>query len=185
MEDGRIVELFWKRSELALEETAKKYGKYCYSIAFNILGNPEDADESVNDTYLGAWKSMPPHRPAVLSTFLGKITRRISLNRWRYQNRKKRGHGEVPLAMEELSWCLPSGENPEETVVMQELVRGIDCFLSQLPDTERDVFMCRYWFFAPIREIGERFGFTESKTKSILYRVRIKLKEYLRKEGYL
>lgn len=98
MEDSRIVDLYWARDEQAIDATAKKYGRYCYRIAFNILSNNEDANESVNDTYMGAWKSMPPHRPSVLSTFLGKLTRRISLNKWRNQTRTKRGGGEVMLA---------------------------------------------------------------------------------------
>ena len=103
MQDNQIVDLFWARNEQAIDATAKKYGRYCYRIAFNILNNQEDADESVNDTYMGAWKSMPPHCPSVLSTFLGKLNRRISLNKWRNQNRTKRGGGEVMLALDELS----------------------------------------------------------------------------------
>ncbi len=98
MEDARIVDLYWARSETAIEETSAKYGKYCYTIAHNILSNAEDADESVNDTYLDAWNSMPPHRPAILSTFLGKITRRISIDKWRSRSAEKRGGGEIILA---------------------------------------------------------------------------------------
>lgn len=108
MEDNRIVDLYWARSEDAITETSEKYGKYCYAIAYNILSNAEDADESVNDTYLDAWHNMPPHRPSILSTFLGKITRRISIDKWRGRTADKRGGGEIVLALDELADCVPS-----------------------------------------------------------------------------
>lgn len=183
MEDSRIVDLYWARDEQAIDATAKKYGRYCYRIAFNILSNNEDANESVNDTYMGAWKSMPPHRPSVLSTFLGKLTRRISLNKWRNQNRIKRGSGEVMLALDELSECIPSQQNSERELEMKELAQAINHFIGALQPTERDVFVSRYWFLASIKEISLNFDFTESKTKSILFRVRKKLMNYLLKEG--
>ena len=107
MEDVSIVNLYWARSENAISETSKKYGNYCYSIAYNILGNVEDADESVNDTYLDAWNNIPPHRPSILSTFLGKITRRISIDKWRGRTAEKRGGGEIVLVLDELSDCIP------------------------------------------------------------------------------
>lgn len=108
MEDDSIVNLYWVRSENAISETSKKYGNYCYSIAYGILGNIEDADESVNDTYLDAWNSIPPHHPSILSTFLGKITRRISIDKWRGRTAKKRGGSEIVLVLDELSDCIPS-----------------------------------------------------------------------------
>lgn len=185
MEDSQIVELFWARNEQAIDATAKKYGNYCYRIAYNILSNDDDANESVNDTYMGAWNSIPPHRPSVLSTFLGKLTRRISLNKWRNQNRIKRGGREVFLALDELSECIPSQHNPEQSVEQKELAQAINCFLSTLRQTERDIFVSRYWFLASIKEISLRFDFSESKTKSILFRVRKKLMTYLAKEGLL
>ena len=143
MQDNQIVDLYWARNEQAIDATAKKYGRYCYRIAFNILNNREDADESVNDTYMGAWKSMPPHRPSVLSTFLGKLTRRISLNKWRNQNRNKRGGGEVMLALDELSECIPSQQNPERELEMKELALAINHFIGALQPTERDIFVTR------------------------------------------
>ena len=122
MDDSVIVELYWTRSESAIAETSSKYGKYCYSIAYNILLSSEDADESVNDTYLGAWNSIPPHRPSTLSTFLGKITRRISIDRWRKRHAAKRGGGEVALALDELSECLSSRSNDtEQTILLKEV----------------------------------------------------------------
>lgn len=185
MEDSQIVALYWDRHESALQATATKYGKYCYTIAYHILANKEDADESVNDTYMSAWERIPPHRPAVLSTFLGKITRRISLNKWRNKTRDKRGGGEVPLALEELAECLPSENHVERAVEQKELTQAIRRFLHSLPETERDVFVSRYWFLASIREISTKFHYTEGKVKSMLFRTREKLKNYLLEEGLL
>lgn len=185
MEDSRIVELYWSRSEDAIARTADKYGKYCYSIAYHILADGGDADEAVNDTYLGAWNAMPPHRPSVLSTFLGKITRRISINRWNGRRADKRGGGELPLALDELAEAVPSRDTPEQAVTAGELAESIDRFLASLPQTERDLFVCRYWFLAPIAELGGKFGFSQSKTKSALFRTRSKLKAHLEKEGFL
>ena len=185
MEDSQIVELYWAREERAISTTAIKYGKYCHTIAYNILYNNEDAEESVNDTYMAAWKKMPPHRPGILSAFLGKLTRRISLNRWRNRNTQKRGGGEMPLALEELSECIPSRESVEGYVEGKELARTINSFLGSLPEMERDVFVSRYWFLASIKEISEKFGFSESKIKSMLMRTRGKLKRQLEEEGLL
>ena len=115
MEDIQIVDLYFARNEQAIKETAQKYGKYLFSIAYNILSSNRDSEEAVNDTYMGAWHSIPPHRPNRLSTYLGKITRRISLEKWKYFHAQKRGGGEVPLALEELSECLHGKETPEQT----------------------------------------------------------------------
>ena len=185
MEDSHIIDLYWARSERALSETSSKYGKYCYSISYRILANTEDANECVNDTYLGAWNSMPPHRPSVLSTFLGKITRRVSINRWKQNNREKRGAGEISLALDELSECIPSPVDTEAVIESNELAKAINAFLSVLPDTERNVFICRYWFLASISEISQRFDFSQSKTKITLMRTREKLYQYLKREDLI
>ena len=184
MEDSKIVDLFWGRSENAIQEAAAKYGKYCYAIAYNILHNNEDADESVNDTYHGAWNSMPPHRPSALSTFLGKITRRISLNKWRDMKRDKRGGGETSLVLDELADCLSSGNDVEQDIETAELVKSIDSFLEALPKIERMVFVCRYWYIDPLSAICKQFGYSESKVKSMLYRTRGKLKLHLERDGF-
>lgn len=183
MEDKQIVALYWQRSERAIEETAEKYGKYCHTIAYNILLNHEDAEESVNDTYMGAWKSIPPNRPDILSAFLGKITRNISLNRWRHKSAEKRGGGQVMVALDELLECIPAGEKPEEQIEAMELAKIIDSFLAGLKAEERRVFVCRYWYLDPIAEICKQFGYGESKVKSMLLRTRGKLLKYLEKEG--
>lgn len=185
MEDSQIVALYWQRNEQAISATSAKYGRYCYTIAYNILFSREDADESVNDTYMTAWERIPPHQPSVLSTFLGKITRRISLNKWRDKTRIKRGGGEMPLALDELSECICSDCDVERAVEQKELSSAIRRFLGTLPETERDVFVCRYWFLASVQEISEKFSFSESKTKSMLFRTREKLGKYLQGEGLL
>lgn len=181
MEDSRILDLYWQRSQQAIAETAKKYGRYCFSIAFNILENGADAEETVNDTYLGAWNAIPPHRPANLSTFLGKITRRLALKRWEANRAAKRGGGETALVLEELAGCIP-GKSLEETMNERELSRILQKFVRDLPRTERRVFICRYWYLDPIANIAKEFGFSQSKVKSMLLRTRNKLKKELEKE---
>lgn len=185
MEDSQIVELYWKRSENAIAETAAKYGNYCYKIAVNILANGEDAEESVNDTWLRAWNALPPHRPSVLHTFLGKITRRISIDKWRRRTAEKRGGSEAALALDELEDCIASGQDVEREVENRELVKALNAFLSGLSKDTRDVFVCRYFYLLSLAEIEERFAFSQSKTKSILSRTRKKLLAYLEKEGLL
>lgn len=183
MEDNRIVDLYWTRNERAITETALKYGKYCYTIAYNILYDKEDADESVNDTYLGAWNAMPPHRPSILQTFLGKITRRVSIKKWRDSHRDKRGGGEVSLALDELSECVPSNVLVEDEIMAKELSKILNRFITELPATERQVFLCRYWYLDSIEQISVDFSFSKSKVKSMLHRTRLKLLSYLKKEG--
>jgi len=185
MEDAQIVELYWQRSEQAIAETAARYGPACYRVAFNILADRQDSEECVNDTYIKAWGCMPPHRPSGLGTFLCKITRRLSLNRWRDRSREKRGGGEMPLALDELAECIPDRTATEQTADLHALTRALNAFLAALPSTEREVFLCRYWFLASSRQIGQQFGFTESKVRSMLLRTRGKLKRYLEQEGLL
>lgn len=176
MDDTQIVDLYWARKEAAIEETETKYGSYCYSIARNILQNPDDAKESVNDTWLDAWNSMPPHRPSVLSAFLGKLTRRISIDKWRRLNAKKRGDGQLPLVLAELEDCVSDGKSIEEETERKLLSEVIASFVKSLPETEQKVFLCRYWYMDSVSSIAARFRFSESKVKSMLYRTREKLR---------
>ena len=185
MDDQSIVALYWDRSEQAIAETDRKYGAYCYSIAYHALANSEDAEESVSDTYMAAWNQLPPHRPSILATFLGKITRRISINRWKAKNTAKRGGGQITLTLEELDDCVDGKQNIERAYESHELVWAFNRFLETLPETERDVFLRRYWFFDPIADIAESFGFAQSKVTSMLYRTRGKLRKQLEKEGFL
>lgn len=184
MDDKRIVRFYFDRNERALDETAKKYGKYCFSIAHNILSNREDAEESVNDTYLDAWNSIPPHRPNSLALFLGKITRRISIDRYRRRNAQKRGGGELALVLDELYQCIADEVDIEKEFEKRHLTQVINEFVKNLPSNEQKVFLCRYWYMDSIKSISKRFGYSESKVKSMLFRIREKLKEALRKEGY-
>lgn len=183
MEDAKIVELYWQRSDRAISETAGKYGKYCRTIAYNILLNPEDSEECVNDTYMSAWNSMPDKRPEKLSPYLAKITRNHALSRVAERKRQKRGGGELALALDELDGCLASSFDVEKELEGRELTEFINSFLKTLPETERRVFVCRYWFLAPVAEIAEKFHFSQSKTTSMLYRSRKKLLAYLQQEG--
>lgn len=183
MDDTQIVELYWARKESAIEETAAKYGSYCRSIAGNILQNQDDAEECVNDTWLGAWNSMPPHRPSVLSTFLGKLTRRISIDKWRRTTAKKRGDGQLPLVLAELEDCISDGKSIEEETERKLLAETIAAFVKDLPETEQKIFLCRYWYMDSVSAIATRFRFSESKVKSMLFRTREKLRVRLEKEG--
>ncbi len=185
MEDREIVELYWARDERAVGETQTKYGPYCMAVARRIVTDGEDAAECVNDALLAAWRSIPPQRPAALAAYLGKLTRRIALNRLRDGNREKRGGGRVTLALEELGECVPGGTDAGAEAELSELTGAIDRFLGTLPGTERDVFVCRYWFLASVEEICGQFGFGESRVKSMLSRTRKKLKRHLKEEGMI
>lgn len=185
MDDQEIIDLYFQRSENAISETASKYGGYCYSIAYNILTNNEDAEESVSDTYLAAWNAMPPRRPSILATFLGKITRRLSIDRWRSRNAYKRGGGEIILALEELEDCVSDDQTVEKAYDRKHLAAVFNRFLDALPETERRVFLCRYWYMDPIAYIAAHFGFSDSKVTSMLHRTRRKLYTALEKEGLL
>lgn len=183
MEDSRIIELYFQRSEEAISETAVKYGSYCFSIANNILVNREDAQETVNDTYLGAWRAIPPHKPVSLAAFLGKITRRIAINRYDAGRAAKRGGGEVPLALEELTACIPAGWGPEQELEAAELSRLLNRFVRELPEAERRVFVLRYWYLDSVSDVARQCGFSQSKVKTMLFRTRKKLRTVLEKEG--
>lgn len=183
MDDQAIIELYCERSEDAISKTAAKYGGYCYTIAYNILSNNEDAEESVNDTWLAAWNTMPPRRPKLLAAFLGKMTRYISLDRWKNRTARKRGGGEVPLVLEELEECISGEDSVEKEYLQKEFAKSLNQFVENLPDVERKVFLCRYWYMDSIETIAERFGFSESKVASMLHRTRGKLRKMLEQEG--
>ncbi len=183
MEDTAIIDLYWSRSENAISETANKYGNFCYSIAYNVLGSREDSQECVNDTYLAAWERIPPERPGCLSAFLAKITRNLSISRWRRQSAAKRGGGEVVLALEELRDCAAQGQNVESIYLYKETIQVFKEFLKMLSQTERSVFLRRYFFLDSIANIARDFGFSQSKVKSMLMRTRNKLRLCMEKEG--
>lgn len=184
MDDTRIVQLYWDRNEQAIPATADKYGNYCTSIAKNILGNKEDAEECVNDTYLNAWNSMPPHRPSVLSTFLGKITRNLSIKRYKHNTADKRGGGELPLVLDELLDCVSGKDDVEQEFNRQELVKAIDDFLDILPKDKRSIFICRYWYTDSISDIAHQHGMKDGAVSMTLNRLRSKLHNYLLERGF-
>ena len=183
MEDTRIIDLYWQRSDRAIPETDRKYGPYCHAVAYNICHDREDAEECVNDTYLRAWNSMPDQRPSMLRSFLGTISRNLALDRYRSASRKKRGGGEVELALAELDECVPSPLNIERQILARELSQAIDSFLSTLPEADRTVFVSRYWYLASVAEIADRLGCSQGKVKMMLHRIRERLRSYLEKEG--
>lgn len=183
MTDHEIIDLYWKREETAIAVSANKFGSYCHSISYNILHDNEDAEECVNDTWLGAWKSMPPHRPERLSTFLGKITRNLSLNRFKKYAAEKRGYGQTELVLSELEDCIPDNTNIEQIVDDHILVQALNDFLYAQPEQKRNIFIRRYWYLYPIRDIAAAYGISESKVASLLFRMRNNLKIHFEKEG--
>lgn len=184
MEDERIVSLYWQRDESAIRETETKYSRYLIKIAYNILSDMEDSRESVNDTYLAAWNSMPPHRPGVLSTYLAKLTRRISIDRFRYRTREKRKQSEYELSLSELGDCVSGGNTTEEAVNVKLLADAIGIFLRLQSEEARNVFIGRYYFLDSVKDVAAYCGITESKCKTVLHRTRLALREYLIKEGF-
>jgi RNA polymerase sigma-70 factor (ECF subfamily) len=184
MDDATIVQLYWDRDEQAIPVTAVKYGNYCTAIAKNILGNNEDAEECVNDTYLNAWNAMPPHRPSVLSTFLGKITRNLSYNRYKHNTADKRGGGELIAVLDELADCVSGTDDTEQELNRQELVRAINEFLGTLSRDKRSIFICRYWYTDSISEIAKRHGMKEGAVSMTLSRLRANLHDYLLERGF-
>lgn len=183
MEDTAIVDLYWQRSERAIDESRKKYGAYCCTVAYAILSDYEDAEECVNDTWLGAWNAMPEARPVSLGAFLCKITRNLSLDRLRRRTRLKRGG--VTGILEELRECIPSGANVAESVERRELLSAVDGFLAELPDRDRIAFVGRYWLMLPLRDMARHLNCGEGALKSSLHRTRKKLRRHLEEEGLL
>ncbi len=183
MEDGRIVELYLQKEEQALKESAMKYGRKLRGIAYGILRNSSDAEECENDTYLSAWNSIPPHEPRnYLFTFLGRITRNLSINVYNRNHTQKR-YGQVVELTKEMEECIPYPSDQECNIRDEDLIEIIDEFLSKLSGEERRVFVARYWYGDTIREVAERFAISESKTKSMLMRTRNKMRKHFQGRG--
>ena len=180
MEDGQIIDLYWNRDQRAIPETDGKYGRTLHGIAWNLLRSREDAEECVNDTYLRAWEAIPPARPGALRAWLGRITRNLSLDRWKRRGAEKRGGGAEAL-LGELEDCLPgtAGRSVEDL----ELAELLNAFLRGLSREGRAMFLRRYWYGQSVAEIAGAFGCGEGKVKSALFRSRRALREYLEKEG--
>ena len=185
MEDSVIIEQYWTRDPDAVSNTEKKYGAYLYTIAQRILSVREDAQESVNDTYLAAWETIPPQRPNFLQIYLGKLTRHISIDRLRHRTAQKRNPGEYERSIEELSPYLTDGDITAQALDAKELALAIAAYLDTVPLLHRQIFLRRYFYFDPISEIASKAGLSLSNTKVILHRLRQNLKQHLQKEGYL
>ena len=184
MKDSEIVDLYWDRNEDAIRQTQQKYGAYLSKVAYNILSDFEDSRECVNDTFLAAWNSIPPHRPGVLSAYLSKITRQISIDVYRKKNAAKRYASEYALSLDELGDTFSDGATPEQALDAKLLDEAVNRFVCALPDEVQRAFVGRYFFFDSLRDIARYCGMKESKLKSLLYRTRQKLKSYLAKEGF-
>ena len=182
MDDIELISLYWDRSERAIIETDKKYGKYCRKIAYNILYNIEDSEECVNDTYLNAWNSIPDDRPEIFLAYLGKITRNLSINLYNKKKAKKRGSGEVEKVLSELENIIPSKTSVDSEIESDLISEKINEFLWTLKKEHRMIFVRRYWYLDSIKDIGKKMQISESKIKSILFRIRKKLKAYLEEE---
>ncbi len=185
MEDSAIVDLYWQRSERAVAESERKYGAYCYSIAQRICRSERDAEECVSDTWLAAWNAMPDKRPARLGMFLGCLTRHAAISRLRAEHSLKRGGAETELALDELAEILPAENDPAHEAEAHVLGEAIKSYVNSLSEMERHVFLGRYFYGLTVTTIAARCGFTESRTKSLLHRLRGRLRKRLEKEGLL
>ena len=184
MQDRDIVNLYWDRNEDAVKQTQQKYGAYLSKVAYNILADFEDSKECVNDTYLAAWNSIPPQKPNVLSSYLAKIIRQLSIDLFRKKNAAKRSASEYAISLEELGDMFSDGRTPEDSLDAKLLDEAINRFVRTLPYDAQRAFVGRYYFFDSLKEIAGYCGMKESKLKSLLYRTRQQLKAQLVKEGF-
>ena len=184
MGDDEIVALYWQRDEAAIQETRQKYGRYLNKIAYNVLADLGDCEEVVNDTCLKVWNSIPPHRPAVLGTFLGKIARQLSIDRYRTRNREKRRGSEYSISLSELEDCVDGGDTTQQAADAHLLAEAVSSYLKTLPEPSRHAFVGRYYYMDALKEVAAYCGMSEAKAKSLLYRARQGLKAYLKQEGF-
>ncbi len=183
MEDYQIVDLYWARNETAITESEKKYGKMLTSLSYSLLSSREDAEECVNDTYLDAWNAMPTARPMYLGAFLSKITRRISVDRWRHDHREKRGG--LENLTEELTECIPDVDTPAREYERGLLTRELNAFLQELSGEKRAIFLRRYFYSQPLATIAHELNVSEAKVKVVLHRLREQLQQRLEVSGLL
>ena len=182
MEDAGIIALYWARSEQAIAETRDKYGGYCYGIAINLLRSPEDAEETVSDTWHAAWNAMPPERPLSLRAWLGRVVRNLSLSRWNREHRQKRDPGMTEL-LSELEDCLPSPVTVEGTMEAKELGRALDEWLGRLSREDRRLFLRRYWYGVPLQTLAREQKLSPARLAQKMLRLRRSLRAALEKEG--
>lgn len=184
MQDHEIVALYHQRDEQAIAQTETKYGAYCTGIAQSILQNMQDSEECVNDTWLRTWNSIPPAKPENLKTYVGKITRNLSLNRLEYRLRKRRGGGETVLALDELGEVAAPDADLAAQIERAEFARILNAFLWSLPERDCCVFIRRYYYLESVERIGERYALSQAAVFKILSRARSKLRKVLESEGY-
>lgn len=184
MEDHEIIQHFWDRNESAVRESLQKFGNYCRAIAKGILNNHEDSEDCVNEALMRAWESIPPKKPQSLCAFLGRITKNIALDRIRASKSEKRGSGELALVYEELDEIIADAKSVEDTMERKEMMSAISSFLRKSKENDRRVFVLRYWYCRSIDDISRELGIKEENVYVILSRTRIRLRDYLRKEGY-
>ena len=185
LSDEKIIELYFARNEQAIAESSDKYGAYCNKVAYNILADSQVSEECVNDTWLNAWNAIPPQKPSILRAFLAKITRNLAINRYNAAAAEKRGGGETALVLDELSEVVGSGDNPEDSVAAGELAGAINAFLRTLPWRERSIMIRRYFGLDSVDSIAQFYSMTPGNVSFLLHRSRGKLREYLKKEGYM
>ena len=184
MDEKEILHLYLNRDEQAVAETQRAYGGYCFAVAMNILGCIQDAEETVSDTMLQLWNSIPPQNPDNLKLFCARITRNFALSKWRRYSAKKRGGGQILVALEELGDCVSGHADPSVTMDKKELGCCISNFLSQQSERDRFVFLRRYFYMDSTTEIGKKCCLREANVLQILSRTRKRLKAHLIKEGY-
>ena len=184
MEDEKLIGMFWNRSEDAIRCTSATYGTGLTALANRITGNPDDAKECVNDTYLRAWNAMPPHKPQVLSAFLGKITRNLAFDRYKRRAAEKRGGGEISAVLDELSELISDTEELEDALYEKELISAINVFLGTLSPDKRCIFVRRYWYADSVSDIAVRLGKKEGAVSMMLGRLRRQLRDYLTERGF-
>lgn len=182
--EEKIKELFKERSETAISELDSAYGALCRSLAFNIVGDRDDADECVDEAYLKLWNAIPPQDPDSLRAFLCKAVRRTAIDRLRHETAQKRGSGEYSVALDELSECIPSSSSPEREAESGELRSLLERFLDAQKPLARVIFIRRYFFAYSVKDVASQLGVSEGRVKMSLSRARLKLREYLKKEGF-
>lgn len=185
MDDARIISLYEKRDEEAVQQTDLKYGRLLYAQASNILPDLRDREEAVSDTYVRTWNRIPPEKPLCFRAWLLKLSRHLCIDRFRTLKSEKRRGSEYALSLEELGDCVSGVEDPMDILQAQELQLALHAFLRQLPERERTIFLCRYFFADPLARIASQHKLKEAHVKTLLYRTRQRLKKYLQQEGFI
>lgn len=181
MNDEQIISLYFERNEAAVTESKQKYGAYCMKIAMNILHDELDSEECTNDTWFGAWRSIPPKRPEKLAAYFGKLTRNFAINRYKMKYADRRAAGEFTISLDELDECVP--DSADASAGAELIGESISGFLHTQKPLDRRAFVCRYFYGDSIRDIADRFGISESRVKSLLMRMRSRLKVHLEDSG--